>query len=210
MRYEIKYIENDFSVEELNDENWQIIEGITINKYWSGEDAPPERHFETKIIWSETAVYVRFEASQDEPLIVSETPNLETKTPGLWERDVCEIFLAPNRDEFRRYFEFEIAPNGEWIDLGIHQMPDRRETDWDYSSAMQSKSVIEKDKVLMTMKIEWKAFGKTPKAGEVWRGNIFRCVGAGETRGYLAWSPTLTSEPSFHVPEKFGDFKFIK
>jgi len=210
MKYEIKYIENDFSIEEVENENWQTAASVTINKYWSGENAPPERHFDTQILWSEAAIYIRFQANQNEPLIVSEKPNLTTKTHGLWGRDVCEIFLAPNREEFRRYFEFEIAPNGEWIDLGIHQMLDRRETDWEYSSGMQSKSVIEKDKILMAVKITWKAFGKIPKAGETWRGNLFRCVGAGKTRGYLAWSPTFTDEPSFHVPEKFGEFEFVK
>jgi len=210
MKYEIRHIENDFSVEELDNENWQIAESVTINKYWSGENAPQERHFETKILWSETAIYVRFEANQNEPLIVSEKPNLETKTRGLWDRDVCEIFLAPEKEDFRKYYEFEIAPNGEWIDLGIHQMPEMRETDWDYESKMQSKSVIEKAKIRMAIKIEWNAFGKAPKAGEIWLGNIFRCVGSGETRGYLAWSPTFTDEPSFHIPEKFGEFEFCK
>jgi hypothetical protein len=143
-------------------------------------------------------------------LVVSEKPNLKTKTRGLWERDVCEIFLAPNREEPRKYFEFEIAPNGEWIDLGIFQKPDERITDWDYDSGMRSATRIEKDKIVMAIKVEWKAFGKTPRAGDVWLGNIFRCVGSGETRGYLAWRPTFTKEPSFHVPEKFGEFVFLK
>src|ERR1044072_4909594 len=75
---------------------------------------------------------------------------------------------------------------------------------------MQSKSVVEKDGILMAIKIEWKAFGKTPKAGDVWLGNIFRCIGKDPTRGYLAWSPPLTKEPRFHVPEKFGEFEFVK
>ena len=180
------------------------------NKIVSGEKAPEGRHFRTRLLWSDTALYVRFEANQTEPLVVSEVPNLAMKTRGLWDRDVCEIFLAPNRGEYRKYFEFEIAPNGEWIDLGIHQKPDERITDWDYASGMQSKSMIGKGKVWMAIKIEWKAFGKTPKAGDVWLGNLFRCVGKDPTRGYLAWSPTLTKEPSFHVPEKFGEFEFVK
>jgi Carbohydrate-binding family 9 len=62
----------------------------------------------------------------------------------------------------------------------------------------------------MAIKIEWKAFGKTPKIGDVWLGNIFRCIGKDPTRGYLAWSPTMTKEASFHVPEKFGEFEFGK
>ncbi len=135
---------------------------------------------------------------------------MKTKTIGLWDRDVCEIFLAPNREEFRKYFEFEIAPNGEWIDLGIHQKPDERITDWDYNSGMKSAARIEKDKVIMAMKIEWKAFGTTPKAGDVWLGNILRAMGAEPNRGYLTWQPTMTEQANFHVPEKFGEFLFEK
>lgn len=206
----IAHIKNDFSINELDNKTWKKAKAVVINKYWSGENAPNGRHAKVKLLWSENALYVRFEANQTEPLIVSKTPNLKSKTKGLWDRDVCEIFVAPNRDEPRKYFEFEIAPNGEWIDLGIYQKPKMRITDWDYVSEMQSAAKIEKDKVLMAIKVEWKAFGKTPKAGDVWLGNLFRCVGAGETRGYLAWSPTGTKEPSFHVPEKFGEFEFTE
>ena len=161
-------------------------------------------------MWSKVALYVRFEANQAEPIVMSETPNVQTKTKGLWDRDVCEIFLAPNKAEFRKYFEFEIAPNGEWIDLGIHQLPEKRETDWEYNSGMKSATRIEKDKVVMAIKVEWKAFGKTPKAGDIWLGNILRAMGSEPNRGYLAWSPTETKQPNFHVPEKFGEFEFVK
>jgi Domain of unknown function (DUF1083). len=204
----IAHIKEDFSPNELENRFWDEAEEVLTDKYWSGEFAPENRHFKTKLLWSATAFYVRFEANQAEPLIVSEKPNLETKTIGLWERDVCEIFIAPDKENPRRYFEFEIAPNGEWIDLGIYQKPDERITDWDYDSGMLSATRIEKEKLLMAIKIEWKAFGKTPKAGDIWRGNLYRCVGAGDSRGYLAWLPTLTKEPSFHVPEKFGEFEF--
>lgn len=206
----ITYIKDDFAISELENKSWDKAKDILIDKYWSSKNAPEGRQFKAKLLWSDTALYVRFEANQKEPLIVSESANLTSKTRGLWDRDVCEIFLAPNKAEPRKYFEFEIAPNGEWIDLGIHQMPERRETDWNYASGMQSKSLIEKDKIWMAIKVEWKAFGKIPKAGDVCLGNIFRCVGKDPTRGYLAWSPTLTKEPSFHIPEKFGEFEFTK
>lgn len=206
----IVHIEKDFSVDDIENQSWQRAGEIAVDKYWSGENAPVGRQFKTKLLWSDTALYVRFEANQAEPLVVAEKPNLKTKTRGLWDRDVCEIFLAPNKDEFRKYYEFEIAPNGEWIDLGIHQLPGKRETDFDYDSGMKSAAKIEKDKILMALKIEWRAFGKTPKAGEIWMGNILRCIGSGATRGYLAWQPTYTPEPSFHVPEKFGEFEFTK
>ncbi|MGI8883542.1 MAG: carbohydrate-binding family 9-like protein [Pyrinomonadaceae bacterium] len=209
-KIKIAHVKNDFLTNEFDNKSWKKAQEVLIGKYWSGENAPKNRHFKTKLLWSKAALYVRFEANQTEPLIISDAPNLKSKTKGLWDRDVCEIFLAPDKNEPCKYFEFEIAPSGEWIDLGIYQKPNERITDWDYNSGMQSAAKIEKDKMVMAIKIEWKAFGKQPKAGDIWVGNIFRCVGAGETRGYLAWSPTETEEPSFHVPEKFGEFKFIK
>ncbi|MDQ2747381.1 MAG: carbohydrate-binding family 9-like protein [Acidobacteriota bacterium] len=210
-RIKIAHIKADFSIKELNNNSWKQASEVTIDKYWSGENAPSGRQFRAKLLWSNAALYVRFEANQDEPLIVSDAPNLQSKTKGLWDRDVCEIFLAPRKEDFRHYFEFEIAPTGEWIDLGIYQMPDKRETDWDYHSGMQSAAKIEKDRTISAIKIEWKAFGKTtPKTGDVWLGNILRCVGKDATRGYLTWQPTFTKEASFHVPERFGEFEFVK
>ena len=206
----IAHVKNDFSVQELDDSSWKMSKEILIEKYWSGKRAPVGRHFKAKLLWSDSALYVRFEANQSEPLIVAEKANTKTKTIGLWERDVCEIFLAPDKKEPRKYFEFEIAPNGEWIDLGIYQKPAERITDWDYDSGMQSAARIETNRVVMAIKVEWKAFGKTPKAGDVWLGNILRCVGKDPTRGYLTWQPTLTKEASFHVPERFGEFEFVK
>lgn len=206
----IQFSRNDFSVAEFNYDNWKQAVEVRIEKYWSGEIAPAGRHFKAKLLWSDSAFYVRFEVNQNEPLIVSDAPNLKSKTRGLWDRDVCEIFLAPDKNEPRRYFEFEIAPNGEWIDLEIYQKTDERITDFDYESGMETAAKIEEDKIFMAIKIGWKAFGGKPNAGDIWLGNLFRAVGAGETRGYLAWSPTGTEKPNFHVPERFGEFEFVK
>ena len=206
----IAHAKDDFPIGELDNKAWKQANEVLIDKYWSGETAPENRRFKAKLLWSNRALYVRFEASQTEPLVVSDAPNLKTKTKGLWERDVCEIFLAPNRDEPRKYFEFEIAPNGEWIDLGIYQKPNERITDWNYASGMKSAARVEKNKVVTAIKVEWRAFGKTPKRGDIWLGNILRCVGKEPARGYLTWQPTLTKEASFHVPEKFGEFEFGK
>ncbi len=206
----IRYISEDFPISETGEKFWKEAQNIEIIHYWSGEKAPPGRRFKTKLLWSDAALYVHFEVNQNEPLVVSDNPNLKSKTRGLWNRDVCEIFLAPNEAEFRRYFEFEVAPTGEWIDLEIYQKPNERITIWDYDSKMKTRAQIEKSKIITAFKVNWKAFNTKPEAGDIWLGNIFRAVGKGETRGYLAWSPTKTNQPNFHVPEKFGKFVFVK
>jgi hypothetical protein len=75
---------------------------------------------------------------------------------------------------------------------------------------MRAATRISADSVTVAMRVPWDAFGThaAPRVGERWRVNLFRCVGAGETRGYVAWQPTLAPEANFHVPEKFGWLQF--
>ena len=207
----IKHIAKDLAIDRHDDPAWKSASLAKITTYWSGKTALTGRQFEARLLWSDTALYVRFDASQSEPLVISEKPDLTKKTVGLWERDVCEIFIAPDASLRNRYFEFEIAPNGEWLDLGIEILASlERKTDLEYKSGMTSAARIDNDKVVMAIKILFASLGCTPKVGDVWLGNLFRCVGKDPNRGYLAWRPTETPQPNFHVPEKFGEFLFVK
>lgn len=205
----IQYIETDFRVVDLDNEIWRRAKAVTVSTYWNGLAAPDDRSVEARLLWSDSSLYVRFDAVQSEPHVISETPDVTAKTIGLWERDVCEIFVAPDAGDRNRYFEFEIAPTGEWLDLGINVLSDKRETDSDYSSGLEAAARIDDDKVVMALRIPWAAFGAVPLAGGEWAGNLFRCVGSGVARGYLAWQPTLTDRPNFHVPDRFGSFTFV-
>lgn len=207
-RLMIPHISRDFAIGRLDDPAWNGVYNVLVSKYWSAKVAPKKRQFWAGLLWSDTAFYVRFENLLNPPLIVSERPDVSKKTIGLWDRDVCEIFIAPDTADRNRYFEFEIAPTGEWVDLGIQWSAKKRTTDLEYSSGMESAVTHEAEKIVMAIKIPWTAFGKTPKSGDVWLGNLFRCVGKGPTRGYLAWQPTKTTKPNFHVPEAFGEFQF--
>jgi alpha-galactosidase len=179
-----------------------------ITRYWSGEEAQGERHAEARLIWSSDALCVRFICRQAEPLVVSAQPQVRRKTIGLWDRDVCELFIAPDAQYPRRYFEFEAAPTGEWLDLAIHQRPDERETDWEFRSGMTVAARVHQEQITIAMRVPWASLGRIPQAGERWPANLTRCVGAGATRGYLAWQPTYTDEPNFHAPELFGEILF--
>lgn len=205
----VQHIEKDFEIADLTSNEWDRASISETRGYWSGVEAPSGRHFEARLLWSDTALYVRFDAAQHEQLVVSESPDITTKTRGLWDRDVCEIFIAPDRDRPNTYFEFEVAPTGEWIDLAIELTPDERVTDLNYASGMQSTARINEDKVVMAIMIPFAGLRKTPEPGDIWLGNLFRCIGHGPTRGYLARQPTRTKEPSFHVPDAFGEIKFL-
>ncbi len=209
-RLTIKYTPDDFPIAHLDSSNWNNAIPMPITKYWTGEDAPAGRHLEARLLWSDTALYVRFVAAQTEPLVINETPDLTQKTMFLWNRDVCELFIATDKDMRNRYYEFEIAPTGEWIDLIVDLTGPDVVKDWEYSSGMRSAVRLEKDKVVLAIKIEWTSLAPCPKPGDIWLGNLYRCVGTAPTRGYLAWQPTETKEQNFHVPSKFGEFEFVR
>lgn len=206
----VKFVDLDVQAHDVERQIWREAESLSLSKYWSGMDAAEGRHSEARLLFNTEALIVRFDGKQHEPLIINDKPSLTEKTIGLWDFDVFELFIAPNIDEIESYYEFEGTPTGEWLDLKIRQSPGKRETDWDYSSGMSCFGVIDVAAITVIMRIPWEAFGKRPEIGEKWRGNLYRCIGAGENRGYLAWQPTLTPQPNFHVPAAFGEFEFIK
>lgn len=205
---EARFTSTDVDVNDLDHAAWESAQAVRIKRYWSGEDAPDGRQAEARLLWSDEALHVRFIYQQTEPPVINSRPQTKRKTIGLWDRDVCELFITPNVKEPERYYEFEAAPTGEWLDLRVHQKPDERETDWKYKSGMTTAHRVTQEKVMIAIRVPWKALGRKPQAGERWRGNLFRVVGSGETRGYVAWRPTRTPEPNFHVPAAFGWIKF--
>ncbi len=206
----INFIEADFAIADFENRIWKTANSTVINRYWSGANAPAERHSAARLLWSEEFFYIRFDAIQMEPLVKCAVPDVSKKASKLWERDVCEIFVATDTTKPSRYFEFEIAPTGEWLDLRIESTDEGRETDWNYDSKMETSARIETDRVVLGIKIPWLAFDRKPLPDEIWLGNLFRIIGEGESRGYLAWQPTMTETPNFHVQEKFGEFRFVR
>ena len=198
------YTANDLSAADLDHAEWDRVKAVPLTHYWSGNPAPVDRHAEVRLLWSDESLCIRFVCSQTEPLIVSSDPQTERKTMGLWDRDVCEAFLAPKPEQSNRYFEFEAAPTGEWVDLAVHLKPGKRETEWDFDSGMTTTARIGKGQTTIAMRIPWSDRIHKPQRGEKWRVNLFRCVGSSKDRGYLAWQPTHTEQPNFHVPETFG------
>lgn len=198
----------DLNPADLKSAEWKNAPVVQIASYWSGAPAPEGRQAEARILWSTKALYVRFVCHQAEPLVVSEKPQNLTKTMGLWDRDVCEIFIAPDPHVMERYLEFEAAPTGEWLDVAIHWTAQKRESDWQFNSHMTTAARVERDRVTIAMRIPWNHWIHEPQKGERWRVNLFRCVGKDPNRGYLAWQPTRTPQPNFHVPEVFGWLRF--
>ena len=203
-----EYVATPLEVDDFDNEVWRRCEPVTIAHLWSGAPAAVGRHAEARICWSNEGLHVRFVGNQHEPLVVSAEPKTDQKTVGLWDRDVCEIYVAPDATNPSRYYEFEASPAGEWIDLGILITPEGRETDWDYRSNMKTAANVSEKEVRILITIPWSDSIPKPKPSDLWLVNLFRCVGPEAPERYLAWRPTGTPEPNYHVPAAFGPLHF--
>ena len=202
------YSTTNVTATEFDHSDWSRAEPIWITRKWSGEEAPASRHAEVRILWTEQSLVVRFVCRQREALNVNPDPRRDQKTMRLWDRDVCEIFLAPTPATPDQYYEFEAAPNGEWIDIAIRFNEAQRESDFEFQSGMTTATRIDDGQLITIICIPWSERLMKPERGSAWRVNLFRCVGLGDER-YLAWQPTYAPEPNFHVPEVFGWLDFV-
>jgi hypothetical protein len=123
----------------------------------------------------------------------------------LWDRDVAEVFLQPDRSDPHSYKEFEIAPNGLWLDFDVSS-----------GTFQDLKSGLRRSICVNEASLKWAAELAIPMASltayfdptSVWHVNFYRVEGSAEPRAYFAWQPTNTSQPNFHVPSVFGRLRF--
>jgi len=183
---------------------WKAATPVSFCSDWQGKNHDPERETLVKALWAPQTLYLRFECSYREIHVFSDSdPN--GRRDQLWDRDVAEAFLQPDRSIPHAYKEFEVSPNGFWIDLDIS--PGAKP---DLKSGMQRSVWLDERAHLWVAEIAIPLKALTPAfdPSALWRVNFFRVEGKEEPRGYYAWQPTHTPKPNFHVPGAFGQMRF--
>lgn len=184
--------------------SWELAAPLRFNANWQGKNADPERETEVRLLWTFEMLFLRFRARYR---TITVFPDAEPngRRDQLWDRDVAEAFLQPDRSNLRRYKEFEVGPNGFWIDLDI--APGEKH---DLKSGLKRRAVLDEVKKLWVaeLAIPMKCLVESFDPAAAWRVNFYRCEGPTEPRFYSAWRPTGTPVPNFHVPEAFGELVF--
>jgi alpha-galactosidase len=183
---------------------WDHAVPIRFDGDWQGKNADPQRSTEIRLLWTTTVLYIKFVARyRDISVFPDADPN--GRRDKLWDRDVAEVFLQPDPSHLRRYKEFEVSPNGFWIDLDIDNGGLQ-----DLKSGLHRRVSIDEPAKTWTaeLAIPMKSLLPNFDPRTVWRVNFYRVEGSTEPRFYSAWRPTNTPQPSFHVPELFGYLKF--
>ena len=159
---------------------------------------------EVRSRWTRKNLYFLFSCPYEE-LFLKPNPHTATETNELWKWDVAEVFIGSDFKNIRHYKEFEISPQGEWIDLDIDLTKAHHEEGWTWDSDFQVAARIDEKRKIWygAMKIPWTALDQpSPAPGKTFRVNFFRGQGPSAGRKDIAWQPTMSD--TFHVPERFG------
>jgi alpha-galactosidase len=181
---------------------WVTTDPVAYCSDWRGEIADAGRETQVRMLWSEAFLYLRFDCRFRE-IYVYDGGN--SRRDKLWDRDVAEAFIRPPENAPGHYLEFEISPNGDWLDLDIAP-GDKTILYCD----LKSRVVIDANARLWTaaLAIPMNCLTASFNPKDVWRINLFRIEGSEPDRYYSAWQPTHTPRPNFHVPEAFGELHF--
>ena len=195
---------------ELNSANpaaeWELGCPIRFSADWQGNHPDLALETEVRVLWSPLTLYLRFTCHYRELFLFDDCdPN--GRRDQLWDRDVAEAFLQSKPSPARHYQEFEFAPNGMWIDLDIS--PSGRS---DLKSGLRRSVHIDEQTRTWVAEtaIPIRAITANFDPTAVWHANFYRVEGKAEPRRYMAWQPTHTPTPNFHVPEAFGILRFSK
>jgi hypothetical protein len=170
----------------------------------------PKYRTEIRMRWTKENLYFLFVCPYEE-LNLKPNPSTSTETNELWNWDVAEVFIGSDFNDINRYKEFEISPQGEWVDLDIDLNKPHHEGGWTWNSGFVVSARIDKAAHVWygAMKIPYSAIDtRPPAAGNVLRINLFRSQGPASARHQIAWQAPMSD--SFHVPERFGLLKLVR
>jgi Carbohydrate family 9 binding domain-like len=187
---------------------WSQATPTIVEKDKNGSVLPGYRT-EIRSRWTNKYLYFLFTCPYEE-LFLKPKPASHSETNQLWNWDVAEVFLGSDFTNIKRYKEFEMSPQGEWIDLDIDLTKPHHEDGWRWNSGFEVAARIDKKSKIWygAMRIPWSALSDSPPStGNTFRVNFFRSQGPKPNRKDIAWQPTMSE--TFHVPERFGSLQLI-
>jgi hypothetical protein len=189
--------------------------------FWSGSapvymekdrygQAGPGYRTEVRTRWTKDSLYFLFICPYEQ-LHLKPAPNTKQETNELWNWDVAEVFIGSDFSDIKRYKEFEVSPQGEWIDLDVDLHKPHHEDGWTWNSGFEAAARIDEKKHVWyaAMRIPFSAIDARPPApGNTLRLNLFRSQGPAEHQHEITWQAPMSK--TFHVPEKFGLIRLVE
>jgi hypothetical protein len=171
----------------------------------------PHLRAEVRSRWTAKHIYFLF-IGPYQTLNLKPSPDIRTETYRLWEWDCFEVYAGADLDHPNRYREFQMSPQGEFLDLDIDSTAERpghsNERLWDSGMTVKARVDARAKIWYGEMRIPLAAIDRRePKAGDELRVNLFRQDGRAPGRDFMAWQMTGLWNP--HHPENFGTLRLV-
>jgi hypothetical protein len=171
----------------------------------SGQQVPgPPTEIRSR--WTKQHLYLLYVCPYTE-LNLRPNPNPAVETPQLWNWDVAEAFIGSDFEHIGRYKEFQVSPQGEWVDLAIDRDDAKGQAGMKWNSGYTVSARIDARAKIWygLMRIPFQSIdARPPEAGRELRIGLFRIAGADPRQRYV-WRPT--GADTFHVPQAFGTLR---
>ncbi len=176
-----------------------------------GSQGQPETEYRTEVRtrWTGKNIYFLFVCPYKE-LYLKPKPEMRHETYELWNWNVAEVFIGSDFRNIKRYKEFEVSPQGEWVDLDIDLSKPHHEEGWVWNSGFEHVARVDQASHTWyaAMRIPLAALDKpAPLAGKSFRLNLFRTEGPPQGAKEIVWQPPMSR--TFHVPERFGLLRLV-
>jgi Carbohydrate family 9 binding domain-like len=188
---------------------WSAARPVYLEKDSFG-DAVPRYRTEVRSRWAKDNLYFLFICPYEQ-LHLKPEPNTQQETNQLWNWDVAEVFLGSDFADIKRYKEFEVSPQGEWLDLDVNLHNPHHEEGWTWNSGFEAAARIDQRNHVWygAMRIPFAAIDARPAApGNTLRLNLFRSQGPPEHLHEITWQPPMSK--TFHEPEHFGLLRLLR
>ena len=205
-----------------------VVDGLLVEPDWSPStairltswDGQPRNDPPTSawMRWDDTNLYIAFHST--DPHVQAEP---FAHDAPIYTGEVVEAFIDP-LGQGSSCYEFEVNAAGSTFDAlfpaGHDQIPGFDAKRWDCAGLAAATKVVGTLNFDGDIDTGWtaelaipfaaldEAGNRRPQVGQTWRINLYRVERASEGAYYLAWSPTLTADPNFHVPARFGTVRF--
>ncbi len=180
--------------------HWRQATPVLATEDYNGRPVPLHPT-EIRSRWTANNLYLLFSCPY-ESLNLKPDPVTREETPKLWNWDVAEAFLGSDPDHPERYREFQVSPQGEWVDLEIDRAQPKTEGGAAWNSGFEVKARIDAQQKIWYGEMRIPLIAFTPAVGKELRAGLYRLQGSGTDKQFIAWQPT--GERNFHVPRAFG------
>ena len=196
---------------DLDKHFWSTAKRVSFDQAAFTRASYPKSQTQVASRWTRDYLYLAFWCRY-ESLNIFQGENPEAERWQLWDKDVVEAFIGPDPERPSHYYEFEVAPNNQWIDLEI-DLDKHPFNDPHWNSGFKHATRVNAARHIWTS--EWRIPATVLssvgiRGDSAWRVNFYRADGADSNRRAMSWGalPHNLPENSFHQPDSFGLLQF--